>query len=436
MPPGFLGMSLEYWTVARYTGRNPRAVNPVLVRLLRNLAPAQVPSLRIGGDSADETWWPIRSVLPPSPITQRLTDRWLRTTRALANAIMGKLILDLNLAGHRPAIAATEARALRRGIGQSRIQAFEIGNEPDLFPFHHYRPYSYGLADYIREYSTWRTAIGFPPIAAGALGTSWTTGVDQFVQTAPGAVMATFHRYPLHACFELADSPRFATITNLLSPYSSTGMADGVAQYVADAHSRGIPLRLDEVNSASCGGKKGVSDVFASALWAVDAMFELARVGVDGVNFHTSPGSPYELFPFTHSGRRWSAFVRPAYYGLLMFSEAYPPGARMLPVNSSDEVKAWATQAPDGTRRLVLINKDTSSAHSVLASTGTNNASIEWLTAPSVTSTDGVTLGGRTFGSNTTTGALPGQPQRDQLSALLGQYSIELPAASAALLTF
>lgn len=436
MPPGFLGFSLEYWTVGSYTGRNPSAVNPVLVRLVRNLAPRQAPSLRIGGDSADETWWPMAGVLPPPPIRYRLTDRWLRTTRALADATGGKLILDINLASRRPAIAATEVRTLRRGIGASRIQAFEIGNEPDLFPFHHYRPYSYGLSDYIREYSTWRTAMGFPRISAGALGTSWTAGVDDFIRTAPGAALVTFHRYPLHACFETPDSPKYATVANLLAPYSSTTMADGVAQYVVDAHSRGIPLRIDEINSASCGGAKGISDVFASALWALDAMFELARVGVDGINFHTSPRSPYELFPFTRSGRKWSAFVRPAYYGLLMFSEAFPPGARMLPVSGSDLVKAWATQAPDGTRRLVLINKDVSSAHSVLVGTGTNRASVEWLTAPSATATSGVTLGGRSFGERTTTGDLPGQPQRDQLYSGLGQYPVTLPAASAALLTF
>ena len=50
------------------------------------------------------------------------------------------------------------------------------------------------------------------------------------------------------------------------------------------------PLRIDEINTDSCGAAPGVSNAFVSALWALDALFEMARVGVDGVNIHTYPG--------------------------------------------------------------------------------------------------------------------------------------------------
>ena len=53
MPPGFVGVSLEYSALHLYTGRDPNAINPVLVQLLRNLAPGQSPVLRIGGNSSD-----------------------------------------------------------------------------------------------------------------------------------------------------------------------------------------------------------------------------------------------------------------------------------------------------------------------------------------------------------------------------------------------
>ena len=45
------------------------------------------------------------------------------------------------------------------------------------------------------------------------------------------------------------------------------------------AAERGIPLYVGEGNSASCGGSGGVSDVFASALWAVDVLFHAAGEG-------------------------------------------------------------------------------------------------------------------------------------------------------------
>jgi hypothetical protein len=32
-----------------------------------------------------------------------------------------------------------------------------------------------------------------------------------------------------------------------------------------------------------------VSDTFATALWAPDALFELLRAGIDGVNVHVRP---------------------------------------------------------------------------------------------------------------------------------------------------
>lgn len=92
-----------------------------------------------------------------------------------------------------------------------------------------------------------------------------------------------------------------------------------------------------------------MSNVFASALWALDAAFQMARVGVDGVNFHTFPGARYELFSFKRRHRRWRGFVAPEYYGLLTFAEAAPPGSSLLRVSGSlGNVRAWATRAPEG----------------------------------------------------------------------------------------
>ena len=94
------------------------------------------------------------------------------------------------------------------------------------------------------------------------------------------------------------------------------------------AHAHSLPFRLTEINSASCQGARRASrDTFASALWALDTLFNLASVGVDGVNFHMLPGSDYELFTVSHTASgAWQAFVHPEYYGLLMFAQAFPPG--------------------------------------------------------------------------------------------------------------
>ena len=181
-----------------------------------------------------------------------------------------------------------------------------------------------------------------------------------------------------------------------------------------------------------------MSDTFASALWVLDTLFNLAAVGVDGVNIHSLPGAAYELFTFQHPRSGWEAFVHPEYYGLLMFRQAFPPFAHLLQVNApGGPVKIWATQARDGRTRVVLINKDTTSSHQVRLQVpgASGHASLEWLQAPSPSSTRGITLGRRSFGDETTTGTLPGAPQTESAFPVLGSYVINMPAASAALLT-
>src|SRR5580698_1061739 len=133
MPEGFVGVSFEVRAVHQYTGNNPLAIDPVLLNLLKGLAPDQQSIIRIGGNSTDASWWPLKGVIPPGGINYAITTGWLRTTKALAADLNAKLILGINLAAGRPAIAAAEGRAFMSGIGSKYIQAFEIGNEPDLY---------------------------------------------------------------------------------------------------------------------------------------------------------------------------------------------------------------------------------------------------------------------------------------------------------------
>ena len=109
-------------------------------------------------------------MLPPGGIYYRLTDGWLRTTRALAADLGAKLILGINLAAGRPAIAAAEGQAFVQGIGRRYIQSFEIGNEPDLygvFPWYRdrrghlfrSRGRNYNLSDYTKEFTHWSKAL-------------------------------------------------------------------------------------------------------------------------------------------------------------------------------------------------------------------------------------------------------------------------------------
>jgi len=267
----------------------------------------------------------------------------------------------------------------------------------------------------------------------------WLSGVPTLLAAEPDLRVVTVHRYPIQGCLKNRASPSYPSIANLLNDRSSAGMAQALAPYVALAHARGLQFRVDELNSAAlahCLGRTGVSDTFASALWMLDTLFSMASVGVDGVNIHSLPGAAYELFTFRRTAAGWQAFVRPDYYGMLLFAQAFPPGARLLPVHAPGaRVKVWATQDSAGRTRVVLINKD-SRAHRVELQLppAAGQAELEWLRAPSPAASSGVTLGGQTFGPETSTGVL-GAPAATPVSQLLGWYSVDIPAYSAALLT-
>jgi glycosyl hydrolase family 79 len=451
-PAGFLGVSVEYSALEAYAGANPAALDPVFVQLLRNLAPAPgLPLvLRIGGNSTDATWWPAKGISPPAGVRYALTPTWLADTHALAAALPAQLIMGVNLAAGLPRLAGAEAQAFLNGIGRRYVAAFEVGNEPDVYSvFRWYtgrhgpiyaRSAGYGLPAFIDQLARWRAALPDVPLAGPAAAElPWMNGLSTLLQAVPSLHTVTVHRYALQGCLGNQSSPSYPSIANLLSDHSAQGLAAAIAPYVTAAHAQGATFRVDELNSAAlagCLGRSGVSSTFASALWMVDALFNLASVGVDGVNVHSLPGAAYELFTFRRTATGWQAFVRPDYYGMLLFAQAFPAGARLLTVRApAGPVKVWATRTADGHLRVALINKD-AQPHRVELQLppSTAPAEIEWLRAPSPSAGSGVTLGGQSFGAETATGVL-GSPQLQSVSQTFGSYSVEMPADSAALLT-
>jgi glycosyl hydrolase family 79 len=447
---GFLGLSLEYSSVEQYAGTNPAALNPVFERLVANLNPGQAPVLRIGGDTTDWTWWPVHGVTKPAGVTYSLTDRWVQVTRALTEALGARLILGVNLEANSTEIAGTEARKLVDGLGRESVQALELGNEPALygsFPWYRTasgrkvpgRPRGYDAPAYIRDFDRFSAALPSVPLAGPALGASkWMRNLGPFLSSQPRLGVVTMHRYPLQLCYTSTKSPMHPSLPHLMATAATTGLADSFARDVAAAHAHRLPLRVDEINSVSCGAVRAISDTFASGLWAVDAMFELARVGVDGVNLHTFPGAGYELFRIAHRGGRWTAAVSPEYYGLILFARAAPPGSRLLRVSgqASSQIKTWATRASNGTIHVIAINKGNADRDlAIRLPASRHTATLQRLLGPSLTASSGVTFAGQSFGEVTDTGDLSGARDVESVKATGGRYVVHLPAASAALLT-
>ncbi len=424
---------------------------------MSNLTPGQSPVLRFGGDTTDWTWAPTPGVRRPPGIRYTLGPYWIQATRAAARALNARLILGINFESDRRRIAAAESAALLGGIGARYVAGLELGNEPEVYGSLGWyenatgvsvagRPSSYGFGPYLRDYAA--IARGLPatvPLVGPASGApQWLSGLSRYLAANPRVRLVTFHRYPLHRCFTARTAPEFPTIANLLAPAAAAGPATSLAQAVAVAHGHRIPFRVDELNSVSCGGAHGVSDTLASALWAVDTLFEMARVGVDGVNIHTFHKAVYEPFAVSDHGGRWSAQVRPLYYGLLMFTRAAPPGSRLLPTTARPgapgTLRLWCTRARDGRIRVVLINDAQRRPATVAvrppggARPGAS-ATVIHLRGPHAGATSGVTIGGQSFGTATGTGTLPGSARTVAVRATQGSFVVSLPPASATLLS-
>ena len=270
----------------------------MLVALIRNLDPAGRPMLRIGGQSADRSWWPVPGMSRPLGVTYDLGPSWTAATRALARATNARLLLGVNLEANRTRIDRVEATHLVRGIGRRYVAALEIGNEPDLYPaipwyrrvdgrpapwYGHAgtlvfsRRFTYGPADFDAEFA--RTLRVLPPLPIAGPETSnppWLSAFRRFVWRGSRVRMLTSHAYPLSQCITDPASPGYPSVPNLLSLAASREMLGADLPYVSLAHADGLTYRIDELGSTSCNGRAGVSNSAASALWLMDALFSIA----------------------------------------------------------------------------------------------------------------------------------------------------------------
>ncbi len=445
---GFMGLSLEYRAIEEYGGHDPSRLNPLFVRLVRELSPGEHPELRIGGDSTDRAWWPARGVRKPLGAYIRLNARWGAVARAFVGATGARVTLGIDLEANSGAPARVEATRLVSAIGRRRVRALELGNEPELysaFTWYHVhghkmtgRPPGWNVDQYLRDFSRIAGSLPRVPLAGPAAGSrKWLRYIGRFIAAEPRVRIVTLHRYPLQRCYVAPTARRYPTIGHLLARASTNGLAHSVAADIALAHAHGLQVRIDEVNTISCGRAPAVDESFASALWVLQTLFAFARTGADGVNIHTYAGSPYALFKFHDDHGKWSAVAYPEYYGMRMFAQAAPAGSRLLSVAGVGRarIRGWGTRAPGGQVRVVLINTGSRGRTLAVRVRGGASATVERLLAPSLHARTGVTIGGQSFTATSAVGVPSGQTQIERVARSHGAYRVRVPGASAALLT-
>jgi len=462
LPQGFLGIAIEFPTVQSWEPGGSGPPDPVLAQLVHNLNPTGRPSIRVGGESTDRSWFPTPGVSTPLGVTDTLGPAWGQAIQQLAVSTNAKLLLGLNLEANRPTIDQNEAHHYLRLLGKRYISALEIGNEPDLYPVIPWyklvdgkvepwyvhggtpvfaRKRTYGPTQFGQELA--RTLALLPKLPEAGPETGHPEWLQQFLDVVRplGLPMTlTSHAYGLNQCVDDPASRVYPSVAHLLTLYASRGnMLNGDGPFISLAHAEGGNYRVDEMGSVTCNGRAGVSDTMASALWALDALFYVDSQDVDGVNLHSFPGSANGLFDLAQVNGTWGATVHPLYYGALMFAQAAPEGSRLLTVHGGGEpqLRAWSTLGTDHKVRVLLINDSLQSSGQITvhspAGWGSHAASIERLLAPSASATTDVTLGGQSFTPDSD-GVLAA-PRPLTVSPRRGAYAVTLAPGTAALLT-
>jgi hypothetical protein len=423
VPVNFIGLGYEMSSAAQPGLLSARDTK--YVQLVRNLGSHGV--FRFGGIVADFTSYVPDGPTRTDPKDTVISRASLEQLRGFLDATGWTAIWSLNFGRGTLEEAIVEARAVHSALGP-RLEAVELGNEVENYGRGD-RPLRKGPWDFpqfLAEYRKWHHAIlaAIPDLRFAAPDTAASV---QWVQEMAGQARGDVQLLTTH--FYLGDQ-RSATLGQLMQPDSELrSKLERLRQISRDS---GIPWRMCETNSFFGGGHPGLSDTFAGALWTLDYLLLLAEHGCAGVNLETGVNQLGFLSSYSPIRTEADGQVETGapYYGMLAFASAGADGAEMLPVEitgSGSELTAYAVRRRGRVRSVVILNWSQESPTSVsIAGLGLQAARVLRLTAPSLTSKEGVHFGGAEIDAQGRW--LPKGEER------LESDLVALPAASAAVL--
>lgn len=474
IPPSYTGLSYEMAQLTDPTFFS--AANRDLVAFFRMLSPQGV--LRIGGNSSEFCWLRLDAStpepklhLPPGDLSSNwmphhlfaIDPKAIEELAGFMKATGWRLIFGLNFGNSSPQRASAEAALVVPTIGES-LDFLQIGNEPDLYhdASNGTRPPGWGFPDYVKEWTAYAEAIlektpnvrfGGPDVGASS---DWVTrfGGDVPASIGPRLVALTGHYYAEGP----PNDPRMTTARLLAG---NTKIPGEMQRIMAAARAEDRIYRMTEGNSCYRGGKPGMSDAFASALWAGDYMLQLATLGCAGVNLHGgvsqfltaslgdhTPGMDVAKTPQQRHGGFYTPIssepgapvkAMPILYGMMLANQF--AGCTPLKVEGMPEgVNATAYAARDAHGcKLAIFNKDERQSLDLairisdlaVQVPGNARSATAWrLRGPALDATEGVTLAGAEAQDH-------GQwspSSVERLEVKQGAAHIHVPAASAALL--
>ncbi len=302
MPDDFVGLSYELQQLA-----DPEffsAKNTGLIRAFKSLAPHGV--LRLGGNTSEFAWWKPTpdSPEPTHPQTREVAGEpkaqyyavsaeAVRNLAAFLKQTGWTCLYGINMGTNTPERAAQEAEFVAQTLGES-LQYFQIGNEVDLFGRHLRDSQTWSPKTYLDEWLTLARAIsarvpearfGLPDIASKIEWLPQIADLWGAVENPPHVTTLTHHYY-----FGGPATNPDVNIPNLLNAATMAKVQKTADTATAAAGKMAIRVRMTEGNTCYRGGKPGVSDVFAAALWSADYSLMLASNNYSGINLHGGTG--------------------------------------------------------------------------------------------------------------------------------------------------
>jgi hypothetical protein len=436
VPAGFLGLSFEAQALAQLA---PLGEHGDLVRLLHQLGTGL---LRFGGITADENVaWTDAQTPRPEWATNTIGPAQMQQLGVLARRSGWGVLLTVGIAHFEPQAAAREVAAAHAALGRALI-AVEIGNEPDAYGRHGFRTAPWGAQTYEEQVAVYREAIerltpgvriAGPDVSGSGAFAEW--GNAEALSQAPA--LLTGHHYPL-GC---AQTPP-PSIETLLSAEGRGLAARSLETYLSVARAHGIPFRMDETGSVSCGGVAGISDTYAAALWGAAYIGQTMAAGSVGVNLQGNPLNCAGYTPLCAADPAALAAgqlqAEPPWYALLLTRSlvGYRPLPTTIVTAGTTNLAAYGFAGPGRTRKLLLVDGDAPGASAlalrVPLGPGLGAARVLRLTGPSLEATGGLRLGGRAVAAD---GSWRGPTPGESAPVHGGVLSMKLGPASAALVT-
>jgi hypothetical protein len=390
MGPGFVGLSYEK---SHMTDQFFTSDNAPLITMCKLLGPSVV---RIGGNSVDRTLW--QASAPASDASTYSSSIGTADVDDLGGFLQASgwtVIYGLNLKTSTAELASAEVTYASARLGAS-IEAFEIGNEPDLYG----ATYAVWSAKWASFANAIESAVPHAPLAGPATaGGGVYEAVDLAHDEASVLSLLTQHYYRGAAS---TTSPTSVIMAGLLSP--DPGLISTLTQLSGATTANHTPLgfRLAEANSFFNHGSPGVSDALGSALWAIDFLFDNAENGSSGVNFHGGGAGQDGPNPFIYTPiNELNGVVtgaQPIFYGMLLVASTGggPMLATTINVPGNLNVTAYSVAPGDGSTNIIIVNKESTNGVEASVNVGRSVATAlaVFLKGPSLLALSGVTFAG------------------------------------------